>query len=180
MTGRKRITRPAGRDIIKMVNNRISYFKRGRHRRSAHGFKALLSLSLLVICGSLLVTKLVLSHISLAGVVAYDDFDRDAGKLGPDWTAIPNGGMTISSQVVTGIAGSITGDISTAASYPSNQYSEAEVTSIPLSGREWIGLATRLQNGGRDGYVGTYCWNSGEPRLRLYKRMAGKMDRTWQ
>ena len=48
-----------------------------------------------------------------------------------------------------------------------------DVTSTRLTGGQWVGLAVRLQDRGKDGYLGIYCWNSGNPQLRLYKRSAG-------
>ncbi len=135
--------------------------------------RLLLAATLLLTTSLFLIPSLMLSHTSLAGVVAFDIFSRGGGELGPDWTATSGGGMAISSQEVTG-TGAITGDISTAMSYPSSQYSEVEVASTPLTGREWIGSAVRLQDGGQDGYVGIYYWNFGNPQLRLYKRTAGR------
>ena len=81
--------------------------------------------------------------------------------------------MAISSQVVTGTAGATTGDIRTAESYASDQYSQVEVTSTQLTGGQWVGPAVRMQNGGQNGYLGIYYWNSGSPELVLYKRSAG-------
>ena len=65
------------------------------------------------------------------------------------------------------------GDIRTAESYGSDQYSQIEVTSTQLSGGQWIGPTVRSQNGGQDTYLGIYFWNNGTPQLRLYKRTAG-------
>ena len=64
----------------------------------------------------------------------------------------------------------MSGDIRTAESYSSNQYSQVEVTSTQLTGGQWIGPAVRTQNGGQDGYVGIYFWNNGSPELMLYER----------
>ena len=81
--------------------------------------------------------------------------------------------MSISSQAVTGTAGAITGDVRTAESYPSDQYSAVEVTSTQLTGEQWIGPAVRVQGGGQNGYLGIYYWNSGNPELLLFERNAG-------
>jgi hypothetical protein len=81
--------------------------------------------------------------------------------------------MAISSQAVSGIAGAVTGDIRTGESYTSDQYSQVEVTSTQLTRELWVGPAVRLQNGGQDGYLGIYYWNSGSPYLALYKRSGG-------
>ena len=104
---------------------------------------------------------------------ASDGFNRADGGLGPNWTAISDGGMAIASQAVTGTVGAITGDIRTADSFTSDQYSQVEVTSTQLSGGQWVGPAVRVQNSGQNGYLGIYYWNSGSPQLRLYKRNAG-------
>ena len=145
-----------------MTRNLISYSKP----------RVFWSLGLLLVFSSFLIPKFALRHTAVAGVVASDDFDRADGELGPNWTAISHGGMAISSQVVTGAVGTTTGDISTAASYSSDMYSEVEVTSTQLTGGQWVGTAVRLQDGGQDGYLGIYYWNSGNPQLRLYKRSA--------
>ena len=81
--------------------------------------------------------------------------------------------MAISSQLVTGTAGSITGEIRTAETYASDQYSTVAVTSAQLTGSQSIGPAVRVQNGGQDAYLGVYYWNSGSPELILYVRNAG-------
>ena len=120
-----------------------------------------------------LIPNFTIPQTVISGVVAFDIFNRAGGALGPDWSATADGGMAISAQQVTG-TGAVTGDISTAASYPANQYSEVELTATPLTGKEWIGSAVRLQDDGQDGYVGIYSWNSGSPQLKLYKRTAGK------
>ena len=57
--------------------------------------------------------------------VGSDDFNRADGGLGASWTAISDGAMAISSQLVTGTAGAITGDIRTAETYASDQYSRS-------------------------------------------------------
>jgi Putative esterase len=95
-----------------------------------------------------------------------DDFNR------ADWTRIRDGGLSISSQTVTGASG-LTGDIWTARALTSDQYSQIEVTSKQLAGNQWIGAAVRAQNGGRDAYVGIYFWNGGHQELLLFKRSMG-------
>jgi hypothetical protein len=146
-----------------------------KHRRTNNSRrKAFWTLSFLLVPSFFLFPIFALSHTVNAEVVASDDFDRAEGGLGSEWTAIAGGGMMISSQAVTGVAGVTTGDISTAVSYPRNQYSQIEVTSAQLTGKEWIGSAVRVHDDGQDGYVGIYRWNSGNPQLRLYKRSARK------
>jgi hypothetical protein len=119
------------------------------------------------------VTNVAVSCTANTAMSASDDFNRADGGLGPNWTAISDGGMAIASQVVIGTAGVTTGDIRTAESYPSDQYSKVEVTSTQLTGGQWVGPAVRLQNGGQNGYLGIYYWNSGSPELMLYKRSGG-------
>ncbi len=103
---------------------------------------------------------------------ASDDFNRADGGLGPNWTAVSDGGLSISSQAVLGTSATA-GDIRVGETYPGDQSSQIEVTSTQLSGGQWIGPAVRMQNGGQDMYLGIYFWNSGSQQLRLYKRSAG-------
>ena len=98
---------------------------------------------------------------------------RTAGWA-PNWTAVSDGGLSISSQAVLG-SSATAGDIRTGETYASDQSSQVEVTSTQLSGGQWIGPAVRMQNGGQDQYLGIYFWNNGTQQLRLYKRSAG----TW-
>jgi hypothetical protein len=128
---------------------------------------------LLIVC-LLLVSQVGLAHHAFAGTtVASDDFNRADGGPGPNWTAVSEGGMSISGQQVTGVVGAGTGDIRTAEGYASDQYSQVEVTSTQLTGGQWVGPAVRLQGGGQNGYAGIYYWNFGSPELRLYERSGG-------
>ena len=106
-------------------------------------------------------------------LTASDDFNRANGALGSNWTAMSDGAMTISSQVVAGGNSGQSGGTRTAETYTSNQYSQVQVTSAQLTGGQWIGPAVRSQNGGQNLYLGIYFWNSGSPQLRLYKRTSG-------
>jgi S-formylglutathione hydrolase FrmB len=127
--------------------------------------KAVMGLSLLaVFC--LFVLLFAFPHKASLRANSPDDFNRE------DWTSIRDGGLSISSQVVTGRSG-LAGDIWTARTFTSNQYSQIKVTSKQLTSSQWIGAAVRMQNGGRDAYVGIYYWNNGSPRLMLVKRIAG-------
>jgi len=101
-----------------------------------------------------------------------DNFGRGNGTLGSEWTNIRDGGLSVSSHAVKGKPG-VAGDIWTASTFTSNQYSQIEVTSTQLTGIQWIGTAVRAQSGGRDAYVGIYFWNGGRPELELYKRSHG-------
>jgi hypothetical protein len=141
----------------------------------APSVKVLLPVLLLMVIG-LLVLIPVLQHKSSvtphdASVSAHvtDDFNRTSGGLGPHWTRISDGGLSIRSHAVTGGSG-LTGDIWTARTFTSSQYSQIEVTSAQLTGGEWIGTAVRAQHRGQDAYVGTYYWNNGKPDLMLFKR----------
>jgi len=134
--------------------------------------KALLPLRLLAICCLVMVLVPALEQKAAAGTPAADDFNRSAGGLGPDWTAIGDGGLSISSHAVTGRSG-LAGDIWTAGTFTSDQYSQIEVTGRQLTGDQWIGAAVRARSGGRDAYVGVYFWNGGRPALVLFKRSSG-------
>ncbi len=84
------------------------------------------------------------------------------------------GGLAIANDQVTGTnAGADSGDIRTAESYTSDQYSQVEVTSTPLTGDQWIGPAVRAQDGGQNLYIGFYYWNNGSPELMLFLRDNG-------
>ena len=123
--------------------------------------------------GSANVTGVAVSCTTNTGTSASDNFNRADGGLGANWTAVSDGGMAIASQQVTGNAAVVTGDMWTASSFGGDQYSEVQVTSTPLTGIQWVGPAVRMQNGGQDGYVGLYTWNSGSPVLQLFKRSGG-------
>lgn len=103
---------------------------------------------------------------------ATDNFSRADGSLGHNWTSIHDGGMSISSHTVTGHNG-LTGAIWTAGRFAGNQYSQIEVSSKQLTADQWIGVAVRVRNGGRNAYVGIYYWNDSRPELQLFKRSAG-------
>jgi hypothetical protein len=113
------------------------------------------------------------ANVSNVAVACTDDFNRADGGLGAGWSAMADGGLSISSQVVVGVAGGLAGDVRTGEAYGADQYSQVEVTSTQLSGGQWVGPAVRVQNGGQDLYLGIYFWNGGSPELRLYKRSAG-------
>jgi hypothetical protein len=127
---------------------------------------------LLAVLCLLLVLIPVLPQKASAATPASDDFNRAAGSLGPDWTGIRDGGLSIFSHAVTGRSG-LAGDIWTAVPFTSDQYSQVQVTSKQLTGGQWIGAAVRVQNGGRNAYVGMYYWNAGRPELLLFKRSGG-------
>ena len=119
------------------------------------------------------VTNVAVSCTANSSGSATDDFNRADGGLGPNWTAMSDGAMAISSQAVIGTVGTTTGEIRTGETYPGDQYSQVEVTSTQLTGGQWIGPAVRVQNGGQNCYLGIYYWNSGSPELMLFERNAG-------
>ena len=124
--------------------------------------------------GSANITNVAVTCTTSGGsgtLTASDDFNRADGALGSNWTAMSDGAMTISSQVVAGGSSGQSGDTRTAETYASDQYSQVQVTSTQLTGGQWIGPAVRAQNS--DLYVGIYFWNGGSPQLRLYKRTSG-------
>ena len=126
------------------------------------------TLRVLVFCLSL-VPFLVAPQGAIA-VTATDNFARGNGSLGPDWTDMTDGGLAISSDQVVGTnASGISGDIRTAETYGSDQYSQIEITSTPVGANQWIGPAVRIQNGGQNLYTGIYYGNSGSPVLMLFK-----------
>src|SRR5215472_1304116 len=108
-------------------------------------------------------------------VTASDNFNRADGALGSNWTAMSDGAMAISSQVVVGGSSGQSGDTRTAETYTSDQYSQVQVTTTQLTGGQWIGPVVRSQNSGQNLYLGIYFWNNGSPQLRLYSRISG----TW-
>ena len=124
--------------------------------------------------GSAGVTNVAVTCTTNAAGSVSDNFNRANGPLGANWTDISDGGLTISSQAAAGTnASGTSGDIRTAESYSSNQYSQVEVTSSQLTGDQWIGAAVRMQNSGEDGYAGIYYWNNGSPELMLLERSSG-------
>src|SRR5215468_6977547 len=148
---------------------------RSRHRavgRAAHqSGRHFPRFALVILCVLLVPLVVAPSNAATTGSGA-DQFNRADGGLGAAWTAISDGALSISSNVVVGTSG-LAGDIRSAETYGSDQYSSIQVTSTQLSGDQWLGAAVRMQNGGQGMYVGIYYWNSGRPQLRLYRRSGG-------
>ena len=119
------------------------------------------------------VTNVSVTCVTLVASSVSDNFNRANGTLGAGWTDMTDGGLAISSQVVTGTKAAYSGDIRTGETYTSDQSSQIEVTSTQLSGGQWIGPAVRAQNGGQNLYLGLYFWNNGSPELMLFKRISG-------
>jgi Putative esterase len=115
---------------------------------------------------------LVQPHKAFASAHASDDFNQPKGSLGADWAKIRGGGLSVSSHAVRGRIG-LAGDVWTAGTFTSNQYSQIEVTSKRLRPGQWIGAAVRVQHHGLDAYVGIYSWANGSPQLMLFKRSGG-------
>ncbi len=126
-----------------------------------------------LVVAALLVCSYVAVYAPQAAYAATssDNFARADGPLGPNWTDMTDGGMTIESGDVAGGSSSTSGDMWTAQTFGSDQFSEVETTSAPLTGGEWIGPSVRSQDGGASEYVGIYYWNSGSPELMLFKRI---------
>lgn len=130
---------------------------------------------LILVFGLLVVLIPLLRHKASPVTRASDDFNRATGTLGPHWTAIDAGGLSISLHAVIGRSG-LAGDSWTAETFTSGQYSQIQATSTQLTGGQWIGAAVRVQADGKDAYVGVYYWNHGSPELLLFKRSAGNWN----
>jgi Putative esterase len=115
-----------------------------------------------------------------SGTSASDDFNRADGPLGGDWTDMSDGGLTITSDAIAGSSAGNSGDIRTAESYGSDQYSQIQLTATAIGGDEWIGPSVRSQNGGQNDYVGIYFGNYGNPELMLFKRLSGNWTQLGQ
>ena len=123
---------------------------------------------------ALLVPVFALAQQKALAATASDNFNRANGSLGPNWTNISDGGLAIVSQAAAGTASAgVSGDIWTAGTFTSDQYSQVAVTSTQLTGGQWIGPMVRAQNSGQSAYIGIYYWNYGSPVLQLFKRSGG-------
>jgi hypothetical protein len=117
------------------------------------------------------VTSVAVTCAENATVSASDDFSRADGTLGSGWVDMTDGGLAITSSAVSGTdASAVSGDIRTAESYPSDQYSEIQLTATQLTGDQWVGPSVRMQADRSSGYVGAYLWNNGSPEVALYAR----------
>jgi hypothetical protein len=87
------------------------------------------SLGLILLLCLLAVTQLTFVHAASAATSAWDNVDRIDGPLGPNWTDVSDGGLVIRSQAVVGTVGSLTGDMWTADTFSSDQFSQVQVTS---------------------------------------------------
>lgn len=116
------------------------------------------------------VTNVAITCTANASVSGSDSFSRPDGPLGSGWADMAGGGLTIVSGAVAGTSASVSGDIRVGESYPSDQYSQIQLTATQLTGDEWIGPSVRMQADGASGYVGAYSWNNGSPGVVLYTR----------
>src|SRR5262249_9928409 len=126
---------------------------------------------LVVLCALLL--PLLVAAPGSSATAGADDFNRADGGLGAAWSPVVDAGVSISSQVVVGVASGFAGAIRTGEAYGGDQYSQVELTSTQLSGGQFVGPAVRMQSGGQGMYLGIYFWNGGSPELRMYKRVSG-------
>ncbi len=119
------------------------------------------------------ITNVAISCTNSA-VIGSDSFSRANGSLGPNWTNISDGGLAIVSQAAAGTASAgVSGDIWTAGTFTSDQYSQVTLNSTQPTGSQWIGPMVRAQNSGQDAYIGIYYSNNGSPDLMLFKRING-------
>jgi hypothetical protein len=148
-------------------------------RRSAVSRARLPWLAAVLLAVSCLVSgSVAFAHLALAAngssetQIGSDSFSRANGSLGSGWTDDSDAGLSIVSDQVVGNGGN-SGDLRTGESYPSDQYSQLAVGSVPLTGGQWIGPAVRMQNNGQSAYVGFYFANGGSPILDLFLRNGG-------
>jgi hypothetical protein len=139
--------------------------------------KFVLPLVLAIIAGTIFAWNFPAKHkdsVETPGTGAtIDNFDRPNGSLGSRWRNIAGGQMVISAHAAVGTNPvGVSGGMRTSGSFGNDQYSEVVVTSTQLTGDQWIGPAVRVQDAGKDAYVGIYWWNNGQPELRLYLRHA--------
>jgi hypothetical protein len=131
----------------------------------------------MIVCCALLVPPFALAFPGTAyagGSTASDNFQRADGPLGSNWTDVSDGGMAISGDAAAGTASAgVSGDMWTANTFGSDQFSEFSLTSVQPTGTQWIGAMVRAQSGGQSAYVGFYYANNGSPELMLFKRQSG-------
>jgi hypothetical protein len=118
------------------------------------------------------VTNVSVTCTAGSGTAATDNFNQANGPVDSNWTAISDGPMVINNKLIQGGTSGSTGEIRTAETYPSNQYSQIQVASTP-AGAQWIATAVRVQAAGQNAYVGLYYGNNGSPELMLFKRLNG-------
>ncbi|HYK26804.1 MAG TPA: alpha/beta hydrolase-fold protein [Streptosporangiaceae bacterium] len=130
------------------------------------------SLRVLATVCSLLAPLALVSQPAAAATSASDGFNRADGGLGSNWSDLSFGGLSISSQAVTGSVG-LTGDAWAGGVFGADQFSQVELTSTQLTGGQWIGASVRIGGAGASAYTGLYFWNGGNPLLMLFRRTGG-------
>src|SRR5215472_15392018 len=100
--------------------------------------KRLFSVVLLSLC---VVGSLFAFPQKASAATASDNFQRANGSLGANWTAMSDGGLTISSNQAVGAASGNSGDMWAANSFTSDQFSQVTLTSTQLTGTKWLGAA---------------------------------------
>lgn len=101
-----------------------------------------------------------------------DNFNRANGSLGSNWSNVSDGALSISNNAVLGAsAGTTSGDIRTAESYPGDQYDQIDVGTV--SGGDWVGPTVRSTTDGQNLYLGLYDYNNGNPYIQIFRRQAG-------
>ena len=80
--------------------------------------------------------------------------------------------MTISSGQALGSSGN-SGDMWTANSFASDQYSQVTLTPTQLTATQWVGPSVRTRDRGLNAYVAIYFWNQGNPADPLFFRDDG-------
>jgi hypothetical protein len=108
-----------------------------------------------------------------ASIFATDNNLNGGSRTG--WLPFSSGGLHISANRYMGSnSQGLAGDF-TANTYYINQYSQIAITATQLRNTQWIGPSVRVQNEGRNFYVGMYIFNDGNPYLQIFKRL----DSNW-
>ena len=127
--------------------------------------------------GTANVTNVAVSCANVTSTPGSDDFNRADGSLGPNWTAISDGAMSISSQMVIGTAG---------AEHRRDPDRRDLYQRPVLAGRGDLDAADRHASGsarrcgcraaGRTATSASTTWNNGSPQLMLFVRNAGNWN----
>ncbi len=135
---------------------------------------------LVLMVAALVVPTLVASSSADAATSASDNFARANGSLGPNWTALSDGALAISNDMVIGTnAGGNSGDIRTAETYTSDQYSSVQVTSVPLTGSQWIGPMVTYPGHGQRSLRRHLLLELREPRADVVQAGQQRLDPAW-
>src|SRR4051812_43458282 len=110
---------------------------------------SLSSLVLIITLLAALLVTVVTAPPASAATPATDNFNRPNGALGPNWTAMTDGAMAITSQTVAGTTAAYSGAIRTAETFSADQSSHLQITVPQLTGNQQIGVGVRAQNGGK-------------------------------